>query len=320
MIAFGPVPSRRLGRSLGINNIPPKICTYACVYCQLARPSTLRLEREPFYAPEQIVDEVRDKVGQATERGEGIDYVTFVPDGEPTLDVNLGRELTMLEPLGIPTAVITNGSLIGRRDVREELARADWVSLKVDAASEETWRQVNRPHGRLQLDAIQEGMFAFAAGYEGMLATETMLLRGVNDDGQSVRAIAQIVGQLAPDVAYISIPTRPPSAEWVQSPDEASVNRAYQMISERVERVETLIGYEGNTFAFTGHAEEDLLGITAVHPMREDAVDTFLQRAEAGWSLVDRLLDEDQLVRTDYGGHTFYLRRLDRRKKPAAGR
>jgi len=112
MIAFGPVPSRRLGRSLGINNIPPKICTYSCIYCQLGRTIKMQVEREGFYEPEQILDSVRDKVERARESEESIDYLTFVPDGEPTLDVNLGCEIELLEPLGLKTAVITNGSLI----------------------------------------------------------------------------------------------------------------------------------------------------------------------------------------------------------------
>jgi len=310
-IAFGPVPSRRLGRSLGINNIPPKICTYACVYCQLKRPSTFQLERQGFYQPEHILERVRAKVDQARREGEPIDYLTFVPDGEPTLDVNLGREIAMLEPLGIQTAVITNGSLLTDAGVREELAKANWVSVKVDAASESIWRRVNRPHGMLDLDAIREGTLAFAGDHRGILATETMLVRGVNDGDECLKRIADCLERIAPDVAYVAIPTRPPLEDWVRAPDEERINRAYQIISERVGRVEYLIGYEGNAFVFTGDVEGDLLSITAVHPMREDAVDEFLQRARAGWEVVERLLREDQLVRAEYGEHAFYLRRLN---------
>ena len=98
MIAFGPVPSRRLGRSLGMNNIPPKVCTYSCVYCQLGRTKRKQIERRAFYHPEEILNDVRDKVKRAREVGESIDYLTFVPDGEPTLDANLGREIELLKP------------------------------------------------------------------------------------------------------------------------------------------------------------------------------------------------------------------------------
>ena len=111
-IAFGPVPSRRLGQSLGINNIPPKICTYSCIYCQLGRSLKMQIEREEFYHPEEIFKEVENKIREAMGRGEPIDYLTFVPDGEPTLDRNLGKEIEFLKQVGIKIAVITNSSLI----------------------------------------------------------------------------------------------------------------------------------------------------------------------------------------------------------------
>jgi wyosine [tRNA(Phe)-imidazoG37] synthetase (radical SAM superfamily) len=133
MIAFGPVPSRRLGRSLGINNILPKICTYSCVYCQLGRTLKMQVQRQAFYEPGEIWSAVSDKVEKVRETGEAIDYMAFVPDGEPTLDINLGREIELLKRLSLPVAVITNASLIWRQDVRTDLMAADWVSLKVDA-------------------------------------------------------------------------------------------------------------------------------------------------------------------------------------------
>ena len=114
MRAFGPVPSRRLGRSLGINNIPPKVCTYSCIYCQLGRTVRMQSERGAFYAPEEVVRGVEEQVVKAREKNERIDYLTFVPDGEPTLDINLGREMELLRPRGIKIAVISNASLRAR--------------------------------------------------------------------------------------------------------------------------------------------------------------------------------------------------------------
>jgi wyosine [tRNA(Phe)-imidazoG37] synthetase (radical SAM superfamily) len=313
MIAFGPVPSRRLGRSLGINNIPPKICTYSCVYCQLGRTIKMQVEREAFYELEDVLGDIEEKVEETREAGEAIDYLTFVPDGEPTLDANLGRVIELLKPLGIEIAVISNASLVWREDVREELAQADWVSLKVDAASEEIWRQVNRPHRRLQLRAIQDGMLAFADEYEGILATETMLVNGANDGEDALNEVAAFLARLKPDRAYVAIPTRPPAEPWAHGPDEATINRAYQIIGERVDHVEYLIGYEGDAFASTGDVEEDLLSITAVHPMREDAIRKLLEGRGADWDVVGRLVAEDQLVEAEHGGHRYYLRRLNRR-------
>jgi wyosine [tRNA(Phe)-imidazoG37] synthetase (radical SAM superfamily) len=135
MIAFGPVPSRRLGRSLGINNIPPKFCTYFCVYCQIGRTDSRQVERHPFYEPQDIVKSVRKQVEKATKKGEPIDYLTFVPDGEPTLDSNLGYEIDLLKSLGIKIGIITNAPLAFREDVRADLMKADWVSLKIDSIS-----------------------------------------------------------------------------------------------------------------------------------------------------------------------------------------
>ena len=310
MKAFGPVPSRRLGRSLGINNIPPKVCTYSCVYCQLGRTIKMQVERRAFYQPEEILRDVEEKVRNAREVGESIDYLTFVPDGEPTLDVGLGQEIELLKPLGINIAVITNASLIWREDVKEDLMRADWVSLKVDSVSEDVWRRINRPHRALQLASILEGMLEFARAYEGELATETMLVEGVNDGDEHVREVADFLAELRPARAYLSIPTRPPAEKWAQPPNEKVVNRAYQILGDRVDHVEYLIGYEGNAFAFTGNAEEDLLSITAVHPMREEAVKEFLARARADWSIVRKLLEQGQLVETEYEGNKFYIRRL----------
>ena len=310
MIAFGPVPSRRLGRSLGINNIPPKMCSYSCVYCQLGRTTNMQVERRAFYEPEQVLSAVAAKVERTLQSGESVDYLTFVPDGEPTLDANLGAEIALLRDLRIPIAVISNSSLIWRQDVREELAQADWVSLKVDAAREELWRQVDRPQGTLRLESILQGVLEFGRSFGGELVTETMLVEELNDGVASVTEIAGFLARLKLTRAYVSIPIRPPAESWVRPPSEDAVSRACQLISQRVDQVEYLIGYEGNAFAFTGDVAQDLLGITAVHPMRQDAVDAFLKRAGADWTTVHNLIVQRRLVETRYDGQTFYVRRF----------
>jgi wyosine [tRNA(Phe)-imidazoG37] synthetase (radical SAM superfamily) len=314
MIAFGPVPSRRLGRSLGINNIPPKVCTYSCVYCQVGRTTRKQVDRHVFYEPEEILNDVRDKLERARKVGESIDYLTFVPDGEPTLDTNLGREIELLRPLGMKIAVITNASLIWREDVRENLLKSDWTSLKVDSTEQETWTRINRPHRTLQLAPILEGMLQFAKAYGGELATETMLVEGVNDSDDHIKRVSEFLASLRPGKAYFSIPTRPPAEGWVRPPSEEVLNRAYQILSERIGQVEYLIGYEGNAFASTGNVEDDLLDITAVHPMREEAVRELLARAGADWSVVRKLIARGQLIDTGYEGERFYTRTIRLRK------
>ena len=315
MKAFGPVPSRRLGRSLGINNIPPKVCTYSCIYCQLGRTIKLTNKRGAFYAPEEILKDVREKIEKAKQAGESIDYLTFVPDGEPALDANLGREIELLKTLGIKIAVITNSSLIWQTEVRENLMKADWVSLKIDSVREDIWRKIDRPHGTLPFASILEGMLEFAKGYLGELVTETMLVRGVNDVDEQGKEIAEFLAQLKPAKVYLSIPTRPPAERWVQAPGEEVINRVYQIFGNRIDGAEYLIGYEGDAFAFTGNVEEDLLNITAVHPMREEAMEKFLERAETDWSVINKLISRGQLVEVEYEGKRFYLRRLHGRQR-----
>jgi len=309
MIAFGPVPSRRLGRSLGINNIPPKICTYSCVYCQVGRTHTLQVKRCPFYEPEEIFKSVRKQVKKAKKKGESIDYLTFVSDGEPTLDVNLGYEIDLLKSLGIKIGIITNASLIFREDVRADLMKADWVSLKFDSISKTSWRKINRPHRELELGLILGGMLDFSEIFRGKLVTETMLVQGISIDADILKEMADFLVRLNPAIAYLAIPTRPPAVNWVRPPAPDGINVAFQVFREKLDQVEYLIGYEGNAFASTGNVEEDLLSITSVHPMRESAVIDFLKKADTDWSKVDKLIAQGRLVETDYEGQKYYMRK-----------
>jgi wyosine [tRNA(Phe)-imidazoG37] synthetase (radical SAM superfamily) len=173
MLLFGPVPSRRLGHSLGINNIPPKSCTYSCVYCQVGPTPGTEMIPRPFYEPARSVQDVQQHLALLRARGEQVDYLSFVPDGEPTLDAKPGETIDRLRPLGIPIAVISNGSLLSRKDVGEQVAKANWVSIKVDTIDQDLWRRINRPHPTLNHEEILEVILAFASRYKGTLATET---------------------------------------------------------------------------------------------------------------------------------------------------
>lgn len=310
MRCFGPVPSRRLGRSLGINNIPPKICTYACVYCQQGFSSHMQTDRQIFYDPEDLLQEVKEKVDLAQRRGEQIDYLTIVPDGEPTLDINLGKLITKLQSLQLKVAVITNSSLMNRDDVIRELARADLVSVKVDAVNEEIWRKQNHPLKQLNLKEIQKGLLQFSQDFKGQLLSETMLIRNVNEDPQELEAVAHFIARLDPSIAYLSIPTRPPAHKWVKTPQEESINRAYQIFEQYLHQVEYLIGYEGSDFSFSTDIESDILSTCSVHPMRQDALRNLLDRAQQDWELIEKLISQDRLVELDFAGQKFYMRKL----------
>jgi len=267
-------------------------------------------ERRAFYKPEDIFRDVRDRLAKTKDQGEPVDFLAFVPDGEPTLDVHLSNEVTMLKSLGIPVGVITNGSLLWRDEVREALAGADWVSLKIDAVAEKIWRRIDRPHKLLELSLILDGMREFAKTFTGKLVTETMLVQGINESDQCLRQMAEFIGHLKPFTAYLSIPTRPPALKSVRAPDEEAVNRAYRIFAEKMKRVEYLIGYEGDAFAFTGDIQKDLLNIAAVHPMRSGAVDALLVKAGASWAVVDDLLAHGELAEVKHDGHLFYLRKF----------
>ncbi len=315
MIVFGPVPSRRLGRSLGVNHLPTKVCTYACVYCQVGPTLQMQVRRQAFYSPEQVVQAVRQRLASLQAQGIRPDFITFVPDGEPTLDLRLGEMLEGLRPLGIPLAVITNASLLWQPEVREALQKADFVSLKVDAVSENLWRRINRPHGTLKLAAILEGILVFRSEFTGTLVTETMMVNVPY--GQEMEKVAHFLGQVQPHRAYLAVPTRPPAEPWVHPPSDEVLHQAYQafvgVLGE--DRVEYLLGYEGDAFASTGDPEADLLSITAVHPLREEAVAALLRQTGASWEVVRRLLREGKLKEIHYQGHRFYQRPLQRLRR-----
>ncbi len=303
MIVFGPVPSRRLGKSLGINNIPVKICSYACVYCQLGRTLKMSIERKAYYGPEKIFEEAKKKAGNA-------DYITFVPDGEPTLDKNLGKEIELLKEIK-RIAVLTNASLLWMEDVRNDLMEASLVSLKIDAASYALWKKIDRPHPKLDLQEIIEGIIEFSREFKGEIITETMLIDGIHY-GTEFEKIAGVIKKIKPSIAYIATPTRPPAERWVKAANEETIMEAYDALS-KVARVEYLIGYEGNEFASHENFRDDILSITSVHPMRRDAVEKLLEKHGKDWSEVEEMIKKGELIEIEYGGNKFYMRKIKSR-------
>lgn len=310
MLTFGPVPSRRLGRSLGINNIPPKFCSYSCLYCQVGRTANKEVGLRTFYQPDEIFQAVKAQISAAQAVGEKVDYLTFVPDGEPTLDIHLGETIDLLRSLNIRIAVISNASLVWCEEIQAVLNKADLVSLKVDTVDDVLWHKINQPHESLKLSKILQGIGKFAKQYQGELITETMLLAGINDNSEAISGVADFLQEIQPDKAYIAVPTRPTAEVNITSPGEEVIVQAYNMFSEKLADVEYLIGYEGNAFAYTGNIEQDLLSITAVHPMREDAVNEMLVNTGLSWDVIQTLLDNNKLKKVEFSGKNFYVRQL----------
>jgi wyosine [tRNA(Phe)-imidazoG37] synthetase (radical SAM superfamily) len=307
-IAFGPVPSRRLGQSLGINNVTTKSCSYTCVYCQVGQTTEKTIQPRPFFTPEQVFDAVASRLLKLRATAQRVDYLSFVPDGEPTLDSRLGESIDALRDHCIPIAVITNASLLSRAEVRSRLMKADLVSVKVDAVDDTIWRNVNLPHRDLSLVSILQGIRDFAADYKGILISDTMLIAGLNDTPESLTATAAFIADIAPQTAYLAVPTRPTTVNDIHGTDETGLLRAHQIFSSHLGSVELLTGHEVGQFAYTGDAREDLLAITAVHPMREDDVRRLLAEDQADWQLIKALLAKGELKALAFEGEQFYLR------------
>lgn len=308
MIVFGPIPSRRLGRSLGINNIPPKTCTYSCIYCQAGRTDRMSVKRDDFFSPEDIYTETAERINQLRKKNEIIDYITFVPHGEPTLDINLGTTIERLKEFEIKIAVIANSSLLWDEAVRKDLMKADLVSLKIDSVFPNIWTKINRPHGGLNLKDIKEGITLFAQIFKGTLFTETMLVEGINDHIESVYKTAEFIKSIKPDRAYLLVPTRPPAEETVKEPALKDKHLAFQIFSSIIGETRMMDYSEGVDFSFSSEAVKELLSILSVHPMRREAVKEFLLKSNSTWDLIQFLINENILRTEEYSGNTFLIK------------
>lgn len=226
MYVYGPVPFRRLGRSLGVNPIPPKTCSYTCVYCQLGKTTRLQTARDSFYPKEDILREIVKRA-----RYSEPDFITFVGDGEPTLCNDLGWLIRRAKSkLLLPVAVITNGSLLFREDVRQDLEKADVVILKLDAGNENTFSTINRPHLSIGFDFMFKGQVDFRREYSGQIWIEVMLIKGINETEKELRDIKSAVDVINPDRVYVLTPNRPPAESWVKPVDQEDILNAQEII------------------------------------------------------------------------------------------
>ena len=272
---FGPVPSRRLGQSLGIDPIPFKTCNWNCVYCQLGRTTPLTDARLDYFPPDEIVAEV--SVALKSHQPGEIDWVTFVGSGEPTLHRSLGWMIRQVKGItSTPVAVITNGSLLSQPDVREELLAADAVLPTLDAGNEKLYRAINRPHPSCGFNSLVEGLIAFRAAYAGRLWLEVMLVEGLNDTEPALQEFAAIVQRIRPDEVHLSLPIRPPAEPWVKPPNEEALMRAAVLLGG----VARVIHPAEGVFDLTGYASVDdaVVGIITRHPMLEEDLVRTLSR------------------------------------------
>jgi wyosine [tRNA(Phe)-imidazoG37] synthetase (radical SAM superfamily) len=300
MYVYGPVPSRRLGRSLGVSPIPPKTCSYTCIYCQLGRTTHLQTIRESFYPKEDILAEIINR-GVNT----ALDYVTFVGDGEPTLCQDLGWLIKQTkEQLQLPTAVITNGSLLFRKDVTQDLKNTDIVMPTLDAGNEKTFRAINRPHRDIAFDTMLQGLIDFRHEYRGQIWLEIMLVKGLNDTEEELLSTKSAVDAIEPDRVYVVTPIRPPAEPWVEPPLPETILMAQELIGKAV----PISGLESGQFGLQGftNARQAILETGSRHPLRRDQA-AEIERSFGASGVVDRMLHDRELIQTNYKGEMFLL-------------
>jgi wyosine [tRNA(Phe)-imidazoG37] synthetase (radical SAM superfamily) len=263
---FGPVPSRRLGRSLGIDPVPLKTCNYSCVYCQLGRTRPLARKRKAFFNVSEILAEVAstlDKHGS-----DSIDWVTFVGSGETTLFSRLGSLIRFVKSLSkLPVAVITNGSLLYLPEVRDELMAADAVLPSLDAGTETLYSRINRPHPDFSFDRHVDGLIEFQKIFRGHLWVEVMILGGINDSAEALSDISAVLESVGPDEIHISTPTRPPAEPWVELPSQDTLERAASIFGS-VAKVLHPIEVELET-EIDEEVVDAVLTIVSRHPLQE---------------------------------------------------
>lgn len=298
---YGPVPSRRLGLSLGVSPIPKKTCNYSCIYCQLGRTDRMTNTRKMFYPVQAILDELDEVI----KRNIPFDVVTIVGEGEPTLYLGLGDLLEGIhERTDKPLAVITNGALLYDSQVRQELSRADIVLPTLDAYDATSFAKINRPHGSLQFEEVVEGLENFSKTFEGQLWIEIMLMAGVNDDDESLKRYAELLEHIRYDKLYVNTPVRPPAESDVMAIDHAKMRHAAELLNGI--SIDLLVSQ-----GFHSEIKDDyqaVLSIIKRHPMNQFEINGFLKSRDNIDSerIFRELRNDPQVTVINYKGYDTY--------------
>ena len=304
---FGPVSSKRLGQSLGVDLLPPKSCTWNCLYCQLGKTRNFVTERQEFFPREEILDEIR----QALTVNKGLDWITFVGSGETMLYQGIGWLVAEVKKLtAVPVAIITNGSLFYQPEVREELLQADAVLPSVNAGSESLSLQIDRPAGGLTFRQHVEGLVAFRKEYKGRLWIEVMLLGGINDSDEALHDLAAVVKEINPDMVHLVLPTRPAPEQKICLPSDERIERAIAILSEVTTVVNPL---KGNMDLRS--APDLLKAVTDIitrHPVQQRELqkaiaDCFDGASEMEMAFMQEMLATDSFKLVEHGGEPYWV-------------
>lgn len=224
---FGPVPSRRLGRSLGIDLVPFKTCTYDCIYCQLGCTTNKTVERKEYVCVEEVLEELRNIPDSID-----ADYITLSGSGEPTLNSGISKLITGIKKISqIPIAILTNSSLLSEKRIRDEIKEADLVVPSLDAGDERTFRKVNRPHDSLKFETMVDGLIRFGREFSGRLWLEIMFVDGINSSMAEAKKLIPFIEKINPDRIQLNTPIRPPAEKT-----------ACQVPGEELEEIKKILG------------------------------------------------------------------------------
>lgn len=245
---YGPVPSRRLGFSLGVDIVSYKACTLDCIYCQLGRTTQKVIKRKPYTPKEEIFKEIRVFLNKRN----NIDFITFSGSGEPTLNSEIGGLIRLIkgvkEITSIPVAILTNGTLLFMEDVQKDLLEADVVLPSLDAASQHVFKKINRPHNFLNIESIINGLKGFRKIFCGQIWLEIMLIKGFNDDSKELLQIKKALSEIQPDKVHLNTVIRPPSEKYASPLNPDEMRAARDLLGEDCEIIAEFHGkgYIGN--------------------------------------------------------------------------
>ena len=298
---FGPVPSRRLGRSLGVSPIPKKTCNYSCVYCQLGRTNKMTNTRQEFFPLADILAEFDRCLSDL----EHCDVVSVVGEGEPTLYARLGELIDGIRArTDKPVAVITNGALLSDPAVRADLSRADIVLPSMDSCDEDTWHRADRPHGRISYQEMLDGLIAFTHSFSGQIFMEIMLMDGINDSPACLEKFKQNLSRLRYDRLYLNTPVRPPAESDVRVSAPETIALASELLGGI--SIDTLAS--GSFFSEVADDYEAILSIIGRHPMNQHEISGFLESRGVAdpAALLEKLGHDPRVNPVNYKGYITY--------------
>ncbi|MFC2076336.1 radical SAM protein [candidate division KSB1 bacterium] len=305
---YGPVPSRRLGRSLGVDLVPPKSCSYECIYCQAGRTTDLLVEPVSYYAVEEVLPIV-------TERLAGIpapDFITFSGNGEPTLNADIGTIIDEFKKRWpIPVAVITNGSLLHRPEVTKRILKADVVLPSLDAVTEETFHRMNRPHPDLSIETVIDGLRSFSHRFEGRLLLEVMLVGGINDSQEEMDKLLEVIRTLKLDEVQLNTVVRPPLEADAGPLDPSQLEAIRDRFVDSGIPCEVVAEFrDGGIGRVKSPDMKSVLDLLGRRPCALDEMAASLGYEEAGVkAMVEKLLHLGQITVRITGGKTYYSRK-----------